>query len=108
MNVHQLRRWSDRVDGGLRSTGEVARNGFNTVYNKAMNSPRATAAVMLGTGVAAALLWLANRNGTFSAQHAKTLGGARRPPEGHRIARDERRAAQQFRVRVAQVVDELR
>jgi len=78
MNVHQLRRWSDRVDGGLRSTGEVARNGFNTVYNKAMNSPRATAAVMLGTGVAAALLWLANRNGTFSAQHAKTLGRARR------------------------------
>jgi len=78
MNVHQLRRWSDRVDGGLRSTGEVAKNGFNTVYNKAMNSPRATAAVMLGTGVAAALLWLANRNGTFSAQHAKPLGRARR------------------------------
>ena len=33
---------------------------------------------------------------------------ARRPPESHRIARDERRAAQQFRVRVAQVVDEFR
>lgn len=87
MNVHQLRRWSDRVDGGLRSTGEAARSGFNTVYNKAMNSPRTTAAVMLGTGVAAALLWLANRNGTFSAQHTKTLARARRARPSSRKSR---------------------
>jgi len=65
MNVHQLRRWSDRVvDNGLRNTGEVARNSWNSVYNRAMNSPKTAAAVVLGTSVAAAMLWLANRNGS--------------------------------------------
>lgn len=79
MNVHQLRRLSDKVDSGLRSTGEVARSGMNAVYGKAMNSPRTAAAVVLGTGVAAALLWLANRNGTFRAKRKETIERVRKP-----------------------------
>lgn len=79
MNVHQLRRWSDQAGSGLKSTGEVARSGFNTVYHHAMNSPRTAAAVVLGTSVAAALLWLANRNGTFRAKRKETIARVRKP-----------------------------
>jgi len=79
MNVHQLRRWSDRAGSSLRDSSEVARSGINTVYSKAMNHPRAATAVVLGTGVAAALLWLANRNGTFHAKRKETLQRVRRP-----------------------------
>jgi hypothetical protein len=87
MNVHQLRRWSDQAGSSLKNSGEVARSGLNTVYSKAMNHPRAATAVLLGTGVAAALLWLANRNGTFSVQHKKTLARARRAPSSSRKSR---------------------
>ena len=87
MNVHQLRRWSDRVDSGLKSTGEVARDGMNAVYSRAMNSPRTAAAVVLGAGVAAAALWLANRNGTFSSRRRQTLARVRATPRRARRSR---------------------
>lgn len=79
MNVHQLRRWSDKVDSGLRSTGEVAKTGWNSVYTRAMNNPRTATAVALGTGVAAAVLWLANRNGSFSSKR-KPVARVRKAP----------------------------
>ena len=79
MNVHQLRRWSDRAEGSLRSSSEAARNGANALYSTAMNHPTAATAVVLGTGVAAALLWLANRNGTFRAKRKEALERVRRP-----------------------------
>ena len=86
MNVHQLRRWSDQAGSSLRSGGEVARSGINTAYSKAMNHPRAATAVLLGTGVAAALLWLANRNGTFRAKRKEALERVRRPARSRKAA----------------------
>ena len=87
MNVHQLSRWSDRAGSSLRNTGEVARSGVNTVYSKAMNNPRTATAVALGTGVAAALLWLAKRNGTFTSRRKQTLARVRSTPKRSRRAR---------------------
>jgi len=87
MNVHQLRRWSDQAGNGLKSTGEVARSGINTVYTKAMNSPKASAAVVLGAGVAAAVVWLVKRNGTFASRRKQTLARVRATPKRSRRAR---------------------
>jgi len=88
MNVHQLRRWSDRAEGSLRSSSEAARNGANALYSTAMNHPTAATAVVLGTGVAAALLWLANRNGTFSSKRKQVLARVRsKPARSRKMAR---------------------
>jgi hypothetical protein len=99
MNVHQLRRWSDKVDtamvrrwsdkaqDGLKVTGKAAKNGASTVYTTAMNSPKATTAVVLGAGVAAAVLWLVNRNGTYSSRRKQALTRVRRTPTRSRRAR---------------------
>jgi hypothetical protein len=87
MNVHQLRRWSDKVDSGLRNTGEAAKSGWNNVYARAMNNPRTATAVALGTGVAAALLWLANRNGSFSSKRKQVAARVRRAPMRSRRSR---------------------
>lgn len=99
MTVHQFRRWSDKVDremlrrwsdragSGLRATGEVAKDGVSAVYAKAMNNPRTAAAVVLGTGVAAALLWLANRNFGYARRRRQTLERVRRTPTRARRSR---------------------
>ena len=73
-----LRRWSDKANSGLRVTGEAAKSGLDTVYASARNSPRAATAVVLGAGVAAALLWLANRTVHVSAAPARRRKTARR------------------------------
>ena len=103
MTVHQLRRWTDKVDSemlrrwsdkagsGLKTTGEAAKNGFNAVYSSAMNNPRTAAAVVLGTGVAAALLWLANRNSSYARRRRETLTRVRAAPK--RARRSRSRAA---------------
>jgi len=103
MTVHQLKRWSDKVDAdalrrwsdkagnGLKASGQVAKDGFNAAYSKAMNSPRTAAAVVLGTGVAAALLWLANRSISYRAKRKETLERVRKPAA--RIRSKARRAA---------------
>ena len=75
-----LRRWSDKAHSGLKITGDAAKNGVSTVYSTAMNSPRATTAVVLGAGVAAAVLWFINRNGTFSNRRRQTLARVRKAP----------------------------
>lgn len=80
VDTRLLRRWSDKASDGLKVTGEAARNGINTVYTKAMSHPRTAVAVVLGTGVAAALLWVANRTGTFASRRRQTLARARRAP----------------------------
>lgn len=77
VDADMLRRWSDKANSGLRATGEAAKSGLDSVYTTARNSPKAATAVVLGAGVAAALLWLANRTGTFS----------RRPPTAARVRR---------------------
>ena len=91
MMTEQLKTFSDKVRPSLRTTQEYARQGvekgvesakqgWSSVYTAAMNNPRATAAVVLGTGVAAALLWLASRNGTFSTLHKKIMGRVKSAP----------------------------
>jgi hypothetical protein len=91
MTVHQLRRWSDKVDSdmlrrwsdkagsGLKASGKIAKDGFDAAYGKAMNHPRTAAAVVLGTGVAAALLWLIKRNSTYRAKRKETIERVRKP-----------------------------
>ena len=82
-----LRRWSDRASDGLKATGEATKSGIGTVYTQAMNHPKTAMAVMLGTGVAAAILWIARRNGTFAATHRKTVARVRRAPTRSRRSR---------------------
>jgi hypothetical protein len=87
VDADMLRRWSDKAGDGLKVTGEAAKDGINTVYTKAMNHPKAAVAVMLGTGVAAALLWVVNRNGTLAARRKQTLARVRATPKRARRAR---------------------
>lgn len=56
--------------GEMGSRGsEMARSA----YDYAMNHRKASAAVVLGAGVAAALIWMLKRNGGFSATRKKVL-----------------------------------
>jgi hypothetical protein len=82
-----LRRWSDKASNGLKMTGEAAKSGIDTVYTRAMNHPKSATAVVLGAGVAAALLWLATRNGTFSKRRKQTLERVRHAPKRARKTR---------------------
>ena len=91
----QLRRITDRVlnegsrvaesaSAGLseaRKQGyEVARTAYHRgndaarlAYDYAMNHRKATTAVVLGAGIAAALVWMINRNGGYPAIRRKVL-----------------------------------
>jgi hypothetical protein len=55
------------ADAGKRS------QAAKTAYSYAMNHPKATAAVVLGTGVAAALLWMMQRNGGYTSVRKQVL-----------------------------------
>ena len=94
----QLRRITDRVvqasssaaeqaGKGLTEAGKRGNEAARSAYSYAMNHPRATAAVVLGTGVAAALLWMIQRNGGYSAVRRKVL-------QQVKGTRSRRRAAQ--------------
>ena len=80
MMAQQLKSFQGKVNTGLKTTGEVAKTGFDNVYTTAMNNPKTASAVLLGTGVAAALIWLATRNGTFGEMRKRILGRVRRAP----------------------------
>ena len=90
----QLRRITDQILnrgasataslGGLEEVrergNEIARRAYHrgneaarTAYALAMNHRRATAAVLLGTGIAAALIWMLQRNGGYQAVRKKIL-----------------------------------
>jgi hypothetical protein len=91
----QLRRITDQVvDRGMAAAdqlrgslpemrqrgNELARSAYDRssevsrmAYDYAMNHRKATAAVLLGAGLAAALLWVVNRNGGYQALRKKTL-----------------------------------
>ena len=47
----------------LKNVPDAAKSGANRAYYAAMNHPKTAAAVVLGTGLAAALLWAVRRNG---------------------------------------------
>ncbi len=80
----QLRRITDRVvqtgasaaeqaGKGLTQVGKKGNEAARSAYGYAMNHPKTTAAVVLGTGVAAALLWMLQRNGGYTATRRKVL-----------------------------------
>jgi hypothetical protein len=86
---HPLRRMTDRLmqtgasaaEQAGKSLTEVGKKGneaARTAYGYAMNHPRTTAAVVLGTGVAAALIWMLQRNGNYAATRRKVLKRVRR------------------------------
>ncbi len=63
----------------VTDAGKRSNQAAKSAYSYAMNHPKATAAVVLGTGVAAALLWMVQRNGGYSAvrrQVVKRVRGA--------------------------------
>jgi hypothetical protein len=79
-----LRRITDRVvQGGARaaeqagkSLTEVGKKGneaARSAYGYAMNHPKASTAVVLGTALAAGLVWMMQRNGGYSATRRKVL-----------------------------------
>ena len=70
----------------LKSFPTTAKHGANSAYRTAMNHPKTSAAVVLGTGAAAALIWLARRNGGFSALHREILARVRGLPDKVRDA----------------------
>jgi len=78
--AQQLKSFQGKVNTGLKTTGEAAKTGFNSVYTTAMNNPKTASAVVLGTGVAAALLWIASRNGTFESIRKQVLARVRKAP----------------------------
>lgn len=54
-----------------------ATKNADAFYKMAMNHPKTSAAVVLGTGAAAALVWLARRNGGFRSLHHDILARVR-------------------------------
>jgi hypothetical protein len=86
--VQQLRRITDRVaKTGQAATDQVAeqiavmsRRGnkaAKSAYGYAMNHPKSAAAVVLGTAVAAGLLWFMQRNGGYNAVRKQVLDRVR-------------------------------
>jgi ElaB/YqjD/DUF883 family membrane-anchored ribosome-binding protein len=56
-----------------RKAYEQGNEGARKAYDYAMNHPKAMAAVVLGAGVAAGLLWMIQRNGGYAAMRRKVL-----------------------------------
>jgi hypothetical protein len=80
----QLRRITDRVaQTGHAATDQVAEHlavagkrgneAAKSAYGYAMNHPKSTTAVVLGTAVAAGLWWLVQRNGGHNAVRKQVL-----------------------------------
>ena len=70
----------------LKSFPDTAKTGANSFYKSAMNHPKTSVAVVLGMGAAAALVWLARRNGGFGTLHREILNRVRGLPEKVRDA----------------------
>jgi hypothetical protein len=82
-----------RIGDGLSYAGKTASDSARYAYSYAMNHPKASAAVVLGTGVAAALLWIVQRNGGFRSIYQQTLGRVRAKPALRTRSRERRAAA---------------
>jgi ElaB/YqjD/DUF883 family membrane-anchored ribosome-binding protein len=86
----------DRVEEVREHGSKVARKAYQrgnqaarTTYDYAMNHPKATAAVVLGAGLAAGLVWMVQRNGGYAAVRQKVMQRVRRQS----AARSRRRVA---------------
>jgi hypothetical protein len=86
--MQQLRRISDRVARtGQAATDQVAEQlavmgkrgnkAAKSAYGYVMNHPRSASAVVLGTAVAAGLLWFMQRNGGYNAVRKQVLDRVR-------------------------------
>lgn len=82
--MQQLRRITDRVVQTGTSAAEQAGKSLTearkrsneaarSAYRYAMNHPKTTAAVVLGAGVAAALIWMMRRSGGYTEMRRKVL-----------------------------------
>jgi hypothetical protein len=110
--MFQLRRITDQVlDRGAKAAenfdlqevrqrgNEVARKAYERsndaarlAYDYAMNHRKATTAVLLGTGIAAALIWMVNKNGGYAAMRRKVMQRVR--SSAARTPRSRRRVTQ--------------
>jgi hypothetical protein len=63
----------EQASKGLTEAGKKGNEAARKTYSYAMSHPRATAAVVLGTGLAAALLWMMQRKGGYTATRRKVL-----------------------------------
>jgi len=108
----QLRRITDQVlDRGAKAAenfdlqevrqrgNEVARRAYERsndaarmAYDYAMNHRKAASAVILGTGIAAALIWMINKNGGYAAMRRKVMQRVRGSTT--RTTRSRRRVTQ--------------
>jgi hypothetical protein len=69
----------DQAAKGLSEAGRRGNEAARGAYSYAMNHPKSAAAVVLGAGVAAALLWLAKRNGGYRAVREQVVKRVRAP-----------------------------
>ena len=91
--MEQLKTFSDKALDVASDAGDSAKAGMGKFYSIAMNHPKTSAAVVLGAGAAAALVWLVQRNGGFNAVRKQVLARVRRSPSFKRISRRTERAA---------------
>lgn len=70
---------TDSVSHNLVEVGKRGNQAAKSAYGYAMNHPKSTAAVVLGTAAAAGLLWLVQRNGGYTALRKQVLQRVRRP-----------------------------
>ena len=63
----------DQAAKGLTEVGKRGNEAARGAYRYAMNHPKSTAAVVLGAGVAAALLWMMQRNGGYEATRRQVV-----------------------------------
>ena len=64
----------DRALAGWSDASGAAKTGATTVYGKARENPKATAAIMIGTTLAAAALWVLKEPQRWSDLRTKASG----------------------------------
>jgi len=64
---------TDQVTEQLAVMGKHGNKAAKSAYGYVMNHPKSTTAVVLGTAVAAGLLWFMQRNGGYNATREKVL-----------------------------------
>ena len=75
----QASQYRDQGVQAARNAYERSNEAARVAYEYAMNHRKATAAVLLGTGIAAALIYMVNRSGGYAAMRRKVLQRVRRP-----------------------------
>ena len=66
-------RAAEQAGKSLTEVGKKGNEAARSAYGYAMNHPKASAAVVLGTALAAGLVWMMQRSGGYSATRRKVL-----------------------------------